>query len=52
LHASECTTSPNIRSEAALGDYRLASTPALHELAAAVVSHGGFPFAAVRGSAR
>ena len=27
-----------------LGDYHLASTPALHELAAAVVSHGGYPF--------
>jgi hypothetical protein len=40
------------RVHAYLGDYRLASTPALHELAAAVVSHGGYPFAAVRGSAR
>jgi Acyl-CoA dehydrogenase, C-terminal domain len=40
------------RVRAYLGDYHLAGTPALHELAAAVVSHGGYPFAAVRGSAR
>jgi alkylation response protein AidB-like acyl-CoA dehydrogenase len=32
------------RVRAYLGDYHLASTPALHELAAAVVSHGGYPF--------
>ena len=40
------------RVRAYLGDYHLASTLALRELAAAVVSHGGYPFAAVRGSAR
>ena len=40
------------RVRAYLGDYHLASTPALHELAAAVVSHRSYPFAAVRGSAR
>jgi len=32
------------RVRAYLGDYHLASTPALHELAATVVSHGGYPF--------
>src|SRR5919197_296189 len=33
------------RVRAYLGDYHLASTLALRELAAAVVSHGGYPFA-------
>jgi alkylation response protein AidB-like acyl-CoA dehydrogenase len=32
------------RVRAYLGDYHLASTPALHELASAIVSHGGYPF--------
>ena len=40
------------RARAYLDDYHLASTLALRELAAAVVSHGGYPFAAVRRSAR
>jgi hypothetical protein len=32
------------RVRAYLSDYHLTSTPALHELAATVVSHGGYPF--------
>ncbi|HKO24315.1 MAG TPA: acyl-CoA dehydrogenase family protein, partial [Chloroflexota bacterium] len=32
------------RVRAYLGDYDLASTPALHALASAIVSHGGYPF--------